>query len=211
MKYDAPIADAGLTDVMKNGEQLKCGTAVPNRNAGEHMNITANNIRLIYTEQGKAEIILSTDQGRIDISPLKEVVAKGKVLAVEIKQYRKKRSLDANGYLWVLLQKIAEAVNSSKNEIYLQMLERYGVFTHIVVKPHMVDKVKQEWRTVRELGEVAINGKTGVQLQCFFGSSTYDTKEFCTLLDGVISEAKELGIETMTPDEIARLKDEWGR
>jgi hypothetical protein len=175
------------------------------------MNIKANNIRLIYTESGKAEIILSTDQSRIDISPLKEVVAKGKPLAVEIKQYRQKRSLDANAYLWVLLQKIAEAVNSSKDEVYLQMLERYGVFTHIVVKPHMVDKVKQEWRTVRELGEVTVNGKTGIQLQCYFGSSTYDAKEMSVLIDGVVSECKEMGIETMTPDEIARLKSEWGR
>lgn len=175
------------------------------------MNIKANNIRLIYTEQGKAEIILSTDQSRIDILPLKEVVAKGKPLAVEIKQYRQKRSLDANAYLWVLLQKIAEAVNSSKDEVYLQMLERYGTFTHIVVKPHMVDKVKQEWRTVRELGEVTVNGKTGIQLQCFFGSSTYDAKEMSVLIDGVVSECKEMGIETMTPDEIARLKSEWGR
>jgi hypothetical protein len=175
------------------------------------MKIKANNIRLIYTEHGKAEIILSTDQSRIDISPLKEVVAKGKTLAVEIKQYRQKRSLDANAYLWVLLQKIAEAVNSSKDEVYLQMLERYGVFTHIVVKPHMVDKVRQEWRTVRELGEVTVNGKTGMQLQCFFGSSTYNTKEMSVLIDGVVSECKELGIETMTPDELAGLKNEWGR
>jgi hypothetical protein len=175
------------------------------------MKITANNIRLIYTESGKAEIILSTDQSRIDISPLKEVVAKGKTLAVEIKQYRQKRSLDANAYLWVLLQKIAEAVNSSKDEVYLQMLERYGVFTHIVVKPHMVDKVRQEWRTVRELGEVTVNGKTGIQLQCFFGSSTYDAKEMSVLIDGVVSECKEMGIETMTPDELAGLKNEWGR
>jgi hypothetical protein len=85
------------------------------------------------------------------------------------------------------------------------------VNTHIVVKPHMVDKVKQEWRTVRELGEVTVNGKTGMQLQCFFGSSTYNTKEMSVLIDGVVSECKELGIETMTPDELAGLKNEWGR
>ncbi len=175
------------------------------------MNITANNIRLIYTESGKAEIILSTDQSRVDISPLKEVVAKGKALAVEVKQYRQKRSLDANAYLWVLLQKIAEAVNSSKDEVYLQMLERYGVFTHIVVKPRMVDKVKHEWRTVRELGEVTVNGQTGIQLQCFFGSSTYDTKEMSVLIDGVVSECKEIGIETMTPQELEGLKQTWGK
>lgn len=64
---------------------------------------------------------------------------------------------------------------------------------------------------MRELGEVTVNGKTGVQLQCYFGSSTYDAKEMSVLIDGVVSECKEMGIETMTPDEIARLKSEWGR
>jgi hypothetical protein len=93
--------------------------------------------------------------------------------------------------------------------VYLEMLSRYGVFTHIVVKPNVVDRVKAEWRTVRELGEVTINGKTGIQLQCFFGSSTYDSKEFSVLLDGVIQEAEELGIETLGQAEAERMIAEW--
>jgi hypothetical protein len=175
------------------------------------MKIKANNIRLIYTEHGKAEIILSTDQSRIDISPLKEVVAKGKPLAVEVKQYRQKRSLDANAYMWVLLSRMADVLHTTKDELYLIMLGRYGVFTHIIVKPNVVEKVKQEWRTVRELGEVTVNGKNGVQLQCFFGSSTYDTKEFSTLLDGVISECKNIGVEVLPEDEIKTMLEEWGK
>ena len=95
---------------------------------------------------------------------------------------------------------MADVLHTSKDNLYLIMLERYGVFTHIVVKPTMVDKVRQEWRTVRELGEVTINGKVGVQLQCYFGSSTYDSKEF-SVLNGVISEAQEMGIETITSGE----------
>jgi len=150
------------------------------------MQIKANNIRLQFTESGKAELILSTDQ-KPDISELKQIIEKGKELAVDIKQYRHKRSLDANGMLWAILQQIATVLHSTKDEVYLQMLERYGVFTHIIVKPNVAEKVKQEWRTVRELGEVSVNGQTGIQLQCYFGSSTYDTKEFSVLLEGVIS------------------------
>lgn len=175
------------------------------------MKIKANNIRLQYNELGKAEIVLTTDNVRIDISDLKAVIDKGKELSVEIKQYRQKRSLDANAYFWVLLSKMADALGTTKDELYLIMLERYGVFTHVVVKPNVVERVKQEWRTVRELGEVTINGKTGIQLQCYFGSSTYDTKEMSVLIDGVVSECKEMGIETMTPEELTLLKQEWGR
>jgi hypothetical protein len=179
------------------------------------MKSIANQIRLQYGEDDKPQIVLSLQMPRREaqeaVSKLKEILSKGKYLQVEIKQYRARRSLDANAYLWVLLQKMAEILDTSKDELYLEELSRYGVFTHIIVKPNMVEKVKQEWRTVRELGEVTVNGQTGVQLQCFFGSSSYDSKEFSVLLDGVVSDAKELEIETMTPAEIESMKQAWGR
>ena len=131
-------------------------------------------------------------------------------LSIKAVKYRRKRSLDANAYMWVLLTKIAEEIHSSKDDVYIEMLSRYGVFTHIIVKPSVVDKVKAEWRTVRELGEINVNGTSGVQLQCYFGSSTYNTKEMSVLIDGIVSEAKELGIETATPEELERMKKEWG-
>lgn len=176
------------------------------------MKVKSHKIRLQYNESKEPEIILTTS-GNIqpDVEELKSIIAKGKELSVEIKQYSQKRSLDANAYMWLLLYKMADVLKTTKDELYLQVLERYGVFTHIVVKPNVVDKVKEEWRTVRELGEVLINGKTGVQLQCYFGSSTYNTKEMATLIDGVVNECKELNIETMTPDELKLLKCEWGK
>lgn len=134
----------------------------------------------------------------------------GKKLSVQIKQYREKRSLDANAYMWVLLQKMAEKLKTTKDELYLEMLNRHGVFTHIIVKPNVVDRVIAEWRTVRNLGEVTVNGTTGIQLQCYFGSSTYDTKEMSELIDGVVSEAKELDIDVLPPDEIRIMKERWG-
>ena len=132
-------------------------------------------------------------------------------LSIKAVKHRERRSLDANAYLWVLLQKMAEALERDKWGLYLEKLGEYGVFTHIIVKPHMVDKVKEEWRAVKELGEVCVNGTTGIQLQCYFGSSTYNTKEMSVLIDGVVSEAKEMGIETLSPVELERMKAEWGK
>jgi len=172
------------------------------------MNIKHADMRL--TMHGDIELLLTVSGEPAIIGELIQK-ANEKPYTVEIEPLKKKRSLDANGYLWVLLQKIAEALHTTKDEIYLEMLSRYGVFTHIVVKPNVVERVKDEWRTVRELGEVTINGKTGIQLQCFFGSSTYDSKEFSVLLDGVISEAKELGIETLSQSEADRMIKEWGK
>ena len=130
-------------------------------------------------------------------------------LSIKAVKYKERRSLDANAYMWVLLQKMAEVLHQDKWNIYLEMLGRYGVFTHIIVKPKVVEKVKEEWRTVKELGEVCVNGTTGIQLQCYFGSSTYNTKEMAVLIDGVVSEAKEMGIETLPPEEIERMKAAW--
>ena len=132
-------------------------------------------------------------------------------LSIKAVKHRNKRSLDANAYCWVMLQKIAEVLHQDKWNVYLEMLGKYGVFTHIIVKPNVVDKVKEEWRTVKELGEVSVNGMTGIQLQCYFGSSTYNTKEMSVLIDGIVYEAKELGIETLPPEELERMKIEWNQ
>ena len=170
------------------------------------MNILKADMRMTMSKE--IELLLTV---QADPAIVEEQVRKvnEKPYTVKLEPLKRKRSLDANGYLWVLLQKIAEVLHTTKDEVYLEMLSRYGVFTHIVVKPNVVDRVKAEWRTVRELGEVTINGKTGIQLQCFFGSSTYDSKEFSVLLDGVIHEAEELGIETLGQAEADRMIKEW--
>ena len=134
-----------------------------------------------------------------------------KMLNLTAKIHRKKRSLDANAYAWVLMQKIAEAIHTDKWSVYLMMLERYSpVFTHIIVRPEAVERVKGEWRTVKVLGPIQVNGSTGIQLQCYFGSSTFDSKEMASFIDGIVSECKEMGIETLPPDEIERMRREWG-
>ena len=93
-------------------------------------------------------------------------------LRIEAKKYRNRRSLNANAYLWVMLQKMAEVLRSDKWSLYLQMLKRYGQFTYIVVKPNAVEGVKKQWRECEEIGEVNVNGTKAVQMLCYYGSST---------------------------------------
>ena len=134
-----------------------------------------------------------------------------KMLNLTAKIHREKRILDANAYAWVLMQKIAEAIHTDKWSVYLMMLERYSpVFTHIIVRPEAVERVMGEWRTVKVLGPIQVNGSSGIQLQCYFGSSTFDSKEMSSFIDGIVSECKEMGIETLPPDEIERMRREWG-
>ena len=119
-------------------------------------------------------------------------------LVVKAVKWRKKRSLDANAYAWVLMQKIAEAVNSDKRSIYLQCLERYSrAFSHVIVKPEAVARMKELYRTCVDLGEINVNGQKGHQLQVYYGSSTFDSKEMAVFIEGIVSECKEVGIETL--------------
>lgn len=130
-------------------------------------------------------------------------------LSVEVKKYRKKRSLDANALLWLCLGRIAEALQTDKWSVYLLMLKRYGKYTYGCFKPNVVEALKLQWRECEVVGEIEINGQKAVQMLFYFGSSTYDTKEFSVLLDGVISEMKEMGIEAPTSEEMRRSLEIW--
>ena len=130
-------------------------------------------------------------------------------LKIKATKYREKRSLDANALLWACLGEIAQSIRADKWEIYLQMLKRYGQYTYICVKPNMVDAVKAQWRESEVVGEITINGQKAVQMLCYFGSSTYDTKQFSVLLDGVISEMAEMGLQTPPSEEMRRALEQW--
>lgn len=124
---------------------------------------------------------------------------------VTIKPYRAKRSLDANGYCWHLINQIANVMRISKEECYLIMLKRYGQMQVIKLLtaglPILLKAVKY-YEIMKEDGDCTY-------VKVYAGSSEYDTKEMAILIDGIVSEAKELGIDTMTPQEIERMKGEW--
>lgn len=131
-----------------------------------------------------------------------------KELDVTIVQHRNRRSLDANALLWACLGEIAKAIRSDSWSIYLYMLERYGKYTYILVKPEAVEGVKAVWRETKVVGETT---EGMIQMLCYFGSSTYDSKEFATLLDGVISEMREMHLETPSSEGMRRLIAEMER
>ena len=118
----------------------------------------------------------------------------------DVSPHKEKRSLNANGLLWMCLGEMANALRADKWDVYLQMLKRYGTYTHICVHPKAVEAVKKQWREVEEVGRGTVNGVESVQLLCYFGSSTMNSKEFSVLLDGVISEMKEMGLPTPDRD-----------
>ena len=131
------------------------------------------------------------------------------VLTIEVSKEKKKRSLDANAYFHVLVNKIAGAVHSSNTEVKNRLIREYGQYEYIegkiptlLVKPeYLNDFLNSEAIHLKQEGMEGDRARLAVMR----GSHTYNTQEMSRLIDGTVQEAKELGIETLPPDEIRRL------
>ena len=135
-------------------------------------------------------------------------------LSIEVKPFRQRRSLDANAYCWVLIDRLAEKVGESKEAVYRQYITNIGGNSEIVcVKNNAVERLCDGWRRngigwQTETFDSKIEGCTNVIL--YYGSSVYDTAQMARLLDLIIQDCKELGIPTETPAKIAEMKSLWG-
>lgn len=128
-------------------------------------------------------------------------------LSIEIKPYREKRSLNANAYAWKLIGEIADIVRASKDEVYIEMLRKYGQSELISVVADV--PICHYIKYFDEVGESKLNGKMFKHYRVYKGSSEFDTREMSILIDGIVGEAKELGIQTETPQEVAKMKSLW--
>lgn len=129
-------------------------------------------------------------------------------LSIKIDKHREKRSLNANNYAWAIMTEMANLLRASKEEVYLNMLKRYGQSEIISVLSHI--PIGEYVKYCEEAGESTLNGKLFKHYKVYKGSSEFDTREMSIFLDGVVSEANEIGVQTMTPNEIAKLKSLWG-
>lgn len=130
----------------------------------------------------------------------------------EIKEHKEKRSLNANSYCWTLIGKIAEVLGTTKIEVYKQYILDKGIYRVITMNKEAVDTFIRVW-TQQGLGwlcETSENNIKGlVDVVAYYGTSSYNSKQMANFIDYVVEEAKELGIQTLTPNQIADLKSSW--
>lgn len=136
----------------------------------------------------------------------------------EIKEYRAKRSLDSNAYCWVLCDKIAKELSKdgtiiTKEKIYQDAILQIGTFESMIVEEKAFENFKRIWQK-QGLGfliqEVSRKDKC-VKVHCYYGSSTYDSKEMSLLINLLVELAKSLNIETKSDAEINSLLESWGK
>lgn len=147
---------------------------------------------------GKANKLITYLVGQLEINKDKEF---------EIKEYKPKRSRNANNYAWSLITKIADALRLDKEEVYLDMLKHYGQSEMVSVLSEI--DVKGYFKYYEKVGETVLNGKEFSHYKIFKGSSEYTTSEMNIFINGIVQEAEQLDIETLTPIEIERLKQAW--
>jgi len=133
---------------------------------------------------------------------------------------RQKRSLDSNAYCWILCQKMAEVLSKDKGRIYTKedmyktAIREVGQFETLAVMEDAAEQFIKVWNS-RGLGWHAEEMDSKIagckKVIAYYGSSCYDTKAMSVLIDYIVQEAKELNIETMTPQELSLMKQEWGR
>ena len=158
----------------------------------------------IKTNKIKVTLLLDT------IEDLEEF--QDKKINVELKQHRNKRSLDANAYCWVLINKIAERTDVPAKDIYKDAITYVGSYEVLPIKDEAVNKFIEAW-TKRGIGWICqttkskLNGYTNVL--AYYGSSSYNTKEMSHFIELIIQECNQLGIETKTKEEIESMMKEW--
>lgn len=162
----------------------------------------------------KQLITLAVDE---DVREEYEKLKDKEKLTVEIKQFRKGRSLNANAYFHVLVGKLADLLKTSKAYMKNLMLQKYGQLAiendsvvALVIRDD-VDMMEREEIHVRPTSKVRVmdDGKLYRVYLLLRGSHTYNTEEMSVLIDGIVSDCKEQGIETATPDELERMKQQW--
>ena len=137
-------------------------------------------------------------------------------LSIIIKKFFKKRSLDANAYCWVLCDKIAKELSKegtviTKENIYQDGILQIGTFEPMIIEERAFENFKRIWGK-QGLGfliqEVSRKNKC-IKVHCYYGSSTYDSKEMSLLINLLVELAKSLNIETKTDKEIKSLLEQW--
>ena len=153
---------------------------------------------------------------RDDLGKAMSIVRKHKdrLYDLEVKEHRKKRSLDANAYAWVLINKLADALRITPKEIYRQAIQNVGGNYEILpVKAEAAEHFKQVWEAqglgwpCMDMGKSKIDGYRN--LRAYYGSSTYSTTQMAQLIDILLQDCRALDIEVKSEEEIASIMGAW--
>ena len=163
------------------------------------------------------------EAGWLMVKPIKEEMGKAmaivrkmkpKAYDLTVKEHRKKRSLDANAYAWVLIGKLADAMRIPPTVVYNNAIQNIGGNYEVIpIREEAVDKFKEVW-TKQGLGWPCVDmGPSKIQgyrnLRAYYGSSTYDTRQMSLLIYALIQDCKAMDIETLSEEKLSAMMEGW--
>lgn len=161
---------------------------------------------------GKALLTLSVNEKQTAINCYDELNSKDK-LTIKIGRYTESRTKDANRYFWALCEKLAEKLNTTKIDVYLNSIKDVGVFYDDEIEVEKVQRRRKAWEMIgtgwlTERVDFSADGNREV-IRFYYGSSSYNKKQMSRLIDNVVQDCKAQGIETRTPEQLAQLVSLW--
>ena len=174
---------------------------------------TIEDISIDYKTR-KSKISLLLDTKEIDVV---EQLKNENKLNIELKKYRKKRSLNANNYFWKLLQELCELAEIDTVDEYKRRVKELGIFRRFKIETENIKTFEKMWTAQGiawfcEIADTEYMGDVEVKIiNAYYGSSSFNSKQMSRLIDGVVQDCKAYGIETKTKAEIEALLKEWDK
>jgi hypothetical protein len=162
------------------------------------------------TRKPKISLLLDTNE----LSIVEELKNENK-LNIELKKYRKPRSLDANKYFWKLLQEVCDYKDIDTIEEYKRRVKELGIFKQFKIMTQDVKTFEKIWtdRGIAwfcEIVDTTYIGDTEFKIiNAYYGSSSYNSKQMSRLIDNLVQDCKAVGIETKPQSEIDSLLIQW--
>lgn len=173
--------------------------------------------KLLEADNGECELLLSVPRESVYSARAitKELRSKESDYMATIERKKRKRSLDQNALMWALLTIFADAQGGGRRgsvepeDIYMQMLSKYGVAEFIMTVPEAEQTLRNAFRVIKRVDTRDYNGKEMAVFKCYYGSSTYDTKQMTGLIDGIFDELAVIGIDASTSREVQKYYKDW--
>lgn len=173
---------------------------------------TIEDISIDYTtRKSKISLLLDTK----DLNIVEQLKNEDK-LNVELKKYRKKRSLNANNYFWKILQDLCELAEIDTIEEYKRRVKQLGIFRRFRIEKENINTFEKMWSSQGvawfcEIADTEYIGDTEFKIiNAYYGSSSFNSKQMSRLINDLVEDCHDYGIETKTAEEINNLIESWG-
>lgn len=174
---------------------------------------TIADFNISYLDE-KAQLLIETNEVN-NIANSYESLKDVEKLVIEIKQHREKRSINANNYFWKLLSEYSQGKKVNTIDEYIERVKRLGIFRRFRIEKNNVKTFKKIWSEKGiawfcEIADTEYLGDVEFKIiNAYYGSSSFNTKQMSRLIEDLVEDCKEVGIETKSKEEIQSLLDRW--